>query len=142
MRHVLPKQFKSDTRDCWFKTYERGCRFKGRLEMSRVDLWLYVAQRVSAMVLAPLVIVHLLTIIYAIQGGLTAGEILQRTQGSLLWGSLYSLFVFAVAVHGSIGLRAIIKEMSIWHGHSLDLAMGLFGLSLLYLGIQAVRAVV
>ena len=58
--------------------------------MSRVDLWLYVAQRVSAMVLAPLVIVHLLTIIYAIQGGLTAGEILQRTQGSLLWGSLYS----------------------------------------------------
>ena len=110
--------------------------------MSRADLWLYVAQRVSAMILAPLVIVHLLTIIYAIQGGLTAAEILQRTQGSLLWGSLYGLFVVAVAVHGSIGLRAIIKEMSTWHGRSLDLAMGLFGLSLLYLGMQAVMAVV
>ena len=110
--------------------------------MNRVDLWLYVAQRVSAMILAPLVIVHLLTIIYAIQGGLTADELLQRTQGNLLWGSLYSLFVIAVAVHGSIGLRAIIQEMSTWHGRSLDLSIGLFGCSLLYLGIQAVRAVV
>ena len=110
--------------------------------MNRVDLWLYVAQRVSAMILAPLVIVHLLTIIYAIQGGLTADEILQRTQGNLLWGSLYSLFVIAVAVHGSIGLRAIIQEMSTWRGRSLDLSIGLFGCSLLYLGIQAVRAVV
>jgi len=110
--------------------------------MSRADLWLYVAQRVSAMILAPLVIVHLLTIIYAIQGGLTAAEILQRTQGSLLWGSLYGLFVVAVAVHGSIGLRAINKEMSIWRGRPLDLAMELFGLSLLNLGMRALMAVV
>ncbi|MDA0655159.1 MAG: succinate dehydrogenase [Proteobacteria bacterium] len=110
--------------------------------MSRTDLWLYVAQRVSAMVLAPLVIVHLVTIIYAIQGGLTAAEILERTQGNLLWGALYGLFVIAVAVHGSIGLRMIFKEMTTWRGRSLDVGIGLFGLSLLYLGLRAVLAVV
>jgi fumarate reductase subunit C len=110
--------------------------------MSRTDLWLYVAQRVSAMILAPLVIVHLVTIIYAIQGGLTAAEILERTQGNVFWGALYGLFVIAVAVHGSIGLRMIFKEMTTWRGRSLDVGIGLFGLSLLYLGFRAVLAVV
>ena len=43
---------------------------------ARVELWLYMAQRLSAMVLAPIVLVHLLTILYAIRGGLTAAEIL------------------------------------------------------------------
>ena len=42
----------------------------------RLEVWLYVAQRGSAFVLAPLVIVHLATMIYAIQGGLSAEEIL------------------------------------------------------------------
>ncbi|HAA92292.1 MAG TPA: succinate dehydrogenase [Rhodospirillaceae bacterium] len=110
--------------------------------MSRADLWLYVAQRASAMVLAPLVFIHLITIVIAIQGGLTAAEILDRTQGSIIWGFLYSLFVVAAAVHGAIGLRSIVKEMTLWRGKSLDISMGLFGLVLLYLGMRAVMAVV
>ena len=44
----------------------------------RREVWLFVLQRLSAMILAPLVIIHLVTMIYAIQDGLTAAEILER----------------------------------------------------------------
>jgi fumarate reductase subunit C len=46
---------------------------------------LWLLQRASAMVLAVCVVVHLCTIIYAVQGGLTAAEILGRTRGSVCW---------------------------------------------------------
>ena len=44
---------------------------------------LFLVQRLSAAVLAIAVAVHLATILYAIGGGLTAGEILARTHGNL-----------------------------------------------------------
>lgn len=52
---------------------------------------LYVAQRLTAIVLAPLVLIHLVLILYAIDGGLSAGEILGRTRGHLGWAAFYSL---------------------------------------------------
>ena len=39
------------------------------------ELRLYILQRVSAAILAPLVLIHLGMMIYAIQGGLDAAEI-------------------------------------------------------------------
>jgi fumarate reductase subunit C len=45
----------------------------------RYETRLWVAQRVSAMVLAACVAVHLVTIIYAVRGGLSAAEMLART---------------------------------------------------------------
>ena len=51
-----------------------------------VELRLYLAQRVSAVIMAPLVLLHLGVMIYAIQGGLSAGEILERTRGSRFGG--------------------------------------------------------
>ena len=103
---------------------------------------LYLLQRASAMILAPLVITHLALIVYAVRGGLTAAEILSRTQGSLGWALFYGLFVLAVAVHAPIGLRNILREATAWRGASLNLAMGLFGLLLLGPGLRAVWAVV
>ena len=44
---------------------------------------LFLAQRLSAAVLALAVVVHLATILYAVRGGLTAGEILARTHGNV-----------------------------------------------------------
>ena len=64
----------------------------------RTQAMLWAAQRASAMVLAMLVLVHLLTMIYAVRGGLTAEEILSRTHGNGWWGAFYSLFVVMVAV--------------------------------------------
>ena len=44
---------------------------------------LFLAQRASAAVLAFFVTVHLATILYAVRGGLTAGEVLARTRDNL-----------------------------------------------------------
>ena len=46
-----------------------------------LELRLYMAQRITALIMAPLVIGHIAVMIYAVQGGLSAGEILGRTQG-------------------------------------------------------------
>ena len=103
---------------------------------------LFLLQRLSALVLAPLVLTHLGLILYAVGDGLSAAEILGRTRGSFWWGLFYGLFVLAVAVHGPIGLRTVVSEMTPWRGRSLDLAMVGFGLVLLLLGLRAVAAVV
>lgn len=103
---------------------------------------LYLLQRGSAMVLAPLLLIHLVVILIAVGDGLSASEILGRTRGSVLWGGFYGLFVMAAAVHGPIGLRTVLREMTPWRGRSLDLAAALFALLLLVLGLRAAAAVV
>ena len=117
-------------------------RMEGAAAHSRLELWLFVAQRASALILAPLVLVHLALIIYAVQGGLSADEILGRTQGNLMWGAFYGLFVIAAAIHAPIGLRTILREMTPWRGRSLDAAALAFGLLLLVLGWRAVAGVI
>ena len=102
---------------------------------------LFLLQRVSAGVLAVAVLVHLATIILAVRGGLTAGEILARTSGNVAWLAFYSLFAVAAAVHAPIGLRAILREWTGWRGRSCDLAMVLFAAVLLVLGLRAAWAV-
>ena len=108
---------------------------------ARLEVWLFIAQRASAAVLAPLVLVHLATVIYAVQGGLSAAEILARTRDGPWWAGLYGLFVAAAAVHGAIGLRTVVREMTPWSGPGLDAAAALFGIGVLVLGFQAVAAV-
>ena len=70
----------------------------------KAQTYLWLAQRASAAVLALCVVVHLATMIYAIRGGLSAGEILSRTRGNGGWLAFYSVFVLMVAVHAPIGL--------------------------------------
>jgi fumarate reductase subunit C len=106
------------------------------------DARLYLLQRLSAMVLAPLVLAHLALIVYAVRDGLSAVEILSRTQGSLFWALFYGLFVVAVAVHAPIGLRTILREWTPWRGRSLDGAVAAFAALLFVLGLRAVAAVV
>lgn len=103
---------------------------------------LFLLQRLSALVLAPLVLAHLGLIVYAVQGGLDAAEILTRTRGSVGWGLFYSLFVLAAAVHAPIGLYAVLREATPWRGKGLGAAMALFGIGLLALGLRAVAAVI
>jgi fumarate reductase subunit C len=102
---------------------------------------LFALQRESAMVLAFAVTVHLVTILYAVRGGLTAGEVLARTRGNGWFLAFYLLFVVAVAVHAPIGLRNILREWTSWRGRSLDVALAVFAAGLLYLGVRAALAV-
>lgn len=103
---------------------------------------LFVLQRVSAMFLAPLVMVHLGLILYAVRGGLTADEILARTQGSIGWALFYGVFVLAASVHAPIGVRNVLREWTSWRGHSLDVAMLVLAAALMASGLRAVWAVV
>jgi len=103
---------------------------------------MFALQRVTALILAPLVIVHLIVILIAVEGGLSAAEILARTRGSVGWAAFYGLFVVAVAIHAPIGLRTVLKEHTGWGGRSLDVAMAGVMLLLLVLGLRSVIAVV
>lgn len=105
------------------------------------EFHLYMAQRLSALVMAPFVIVHIGVMIYAIQGGLSAAEILGRTQGSAFWFAFYGMFVIAVSVHAAIGLRTILGEWAGLRGGLRDAVSAVIGLGLLALGAQAVWAV-
>jgi fumarate reductase subunit C len=98
-------------------------------------------QRISAMVLALCVVVHLVVMIVAVRGGLSAAKILSRTRGSLAFGGFYAVFVLACAVHVPIGLAAIAREWwRLGERAARWLSRG-FGLLVLVLGLRAAWAV-
>jgi fumarate reductase subunit C len=102
---------------------------------------LFLAQRLSAAVLALAVTVHLATIIYAARSGMTAADILARTRGNVGFLILYGVFVLAIAIHAPIGLRNVLREWTAWRGRSLDVMLAAFALLLLALGLRAALAV-
>jgi len=107
--------------------------------LTQTVLWL--AQRITAAILAVCVVVHLATIIYAVQGGLSAAQILGRTRGNTAWLAFYSLFVLAAAIHAPIGLRTVLGEWLRWRGASREIFLLLFALLLLWAGMRAALGV-
>jgi fumarate reductase subunit C len=111
-----------------------------------MNVRLYILQRATAAIMAPLVLLHIAVIFYASSNGLSAAEILARTRGSVAWALFYGVFVAAVAVHASIGVRTVLTEWSPLQrakpGRGRDVAVIVFGILLLVLGLRAVAAVV
>jgi fumarate reductase subunit C len=107
-----------------------------------MNVRLYILQRATAAIMAPLVLLHIAVIFYASHKGLSAADILARTRGSGVWALFYGVFVLAVATHASIGVRTILTEWFGFRGSSRDIAAVAFGLLLLALGLRAVAAVV
>ena len=103
---------------------------------------LYFLQRLTAMIMLPLVIIHIGVMIWAINDGLTAEEILSRTQGSIFWALIYGLFVLAVAIHGSIGFRTISREWFKFSKTMANIASILLLAVLIVMGLKAVYSVV
>ena len=101
---------------------------------------LWYAQRISAMVLGICVAIHLLIIFYAIRGGLSAQEILGRTQGNVLFAIFYEVFVLACFVHAPIGLANILQESFPKSSLAKPLSW-LLAISILVLGTLAVIGV-
>ena len=102
---------------------------------------LFMLQRVTALIMAPLVLGHLGLMIYAIHGGLSTGAILSRTQGSLPWALFYGTFVVAVSVHAAIGTRVIAAETLNLRGLPLNALSLTFCALLLLAGLRAVLSV-
>ncbi|MEM7302329.1 MAG: succinate dehydrogenase [Pseudomonadota bacterium] len=106
-----------------------------------LTLRIYMLQRISALIMVPLVIGHIAVMVYAIEGGLTVSEILGRTKGSFAWFAFYGLFVIAVSIHGAIGLRVILHEIIGLKDTVLSALTWLIGLGLLLMGLNAVWSV-
>ncbi len=104
---------------------------------TRGQTHLWVVQRLTAMVLALAVLVHLVTIIGAVRGGLSAAEILGRVQGNLAWFAFYAVFALCAGLHGAIGLRNIAAETIGLRGRGADLAWVAIGLLAAGFGIRA-----
>jgi fumarate reductase subunit C len=109
---------------------------------SATEAKLWYAMRISSMLLAVCVLVHIVTVIYAVRGGLSAAEILGRTHGNWIFGMFYGVFVVACAVHVPLGLAAIAEE---WLGVRERAALALaqiIGFVILLMGLRAVYGVV
>jgi fumarate reductase subunit C len=106
-----------------------------------LTLRLFMLQRITALVMAPLVLGHLALMVYAIRGGLTTGQILSRTQGSIPWALFYGCFVVAVSMHAAIGLRVIAFETLNLRGFLLNALSWVFCAFLLFTGLRAVVSV-
>ena len=102
-------------------------------------LWYW--QRISAMLLAVCVVIHLALIIYVSRHGMSAAQILGRTRGNVSFAIFYAVFVVACAVHVPIGLRTIATEWLRWRGGSVTVAALLVAIAILVLGLRSVYAV-
>ena len=111
------------------------------LSSIRFETQLWLAQRMSAVVLALCVLVHLVTIIVVTRHGLSGPEILARLRAAPGWSVFYLVFVISVAVHAPIGLRAIAIEWLRWQGRSLNAGVLAVGLLLFVLGVRAIVGV-
>jgi fumarate reductase subunit C len=107
-----------------------------------MNVRLYIWQRATAAVMAPLVLVHIAVIFYATRHGLSAADILSRTRGSIAWAAFYGLFVLAASIHASIGVRNVLNEWTPLPERRIDACVVFFGLVLALLGLRAVAAVV
>jgi fumarate reductase subunit C len=109
---------------------------------NRLEIKLWLIHRLTGMVLGLFVLIHLITMIIVIQGGVSGEEIIGRTHGNYLLGLYYSLFVISAALHGSIGLRTVAKEVLAWHGPWLNLMTLMFCSLLCFIGLAAVKGLV
>lgn len=107
-----------------------------------MNVRLYLWQRLTAAVIAPLVLVHVVVIFYATRKGLSAADILARTRGSFTWAAFYGVFVVAAAIHATIGVRNVLTEWSPLRDRGAGLVASAFGVLLFLLGARAVVAVV
>jgi len=106
-----------------------------------MNVSLYVWQRGTAIVMAPMVAVHLVAIFYAAGHGMTAAEILSRTRGSIGWAAFYGLFVVAASVHAAIGLSNVLGEWTPLRRRGAGMIAVVFGVILFAFGMRAVGAV-
>ncbi len=109
------------------------------MSAEKLQTWLWLVQRASAFVLAVAVAVHLITIIAAVQGGLTAAEIVARVGGNGGWAAFYGVFVVAAAVHAPIGVRTVLQEMTPLPNFSVNALSVSFAIGLLIIGLDAVN---
>jgi fumarate reductase subunit C len=107
-----------------------------------MNVRLYVWQRATAALMVPLVLVHIVVILYVSRQGMTAADILSRTHGNAVWASYYGLFVAAASIHASIGVRNVLAEWSPLDDRGAGWCAVALGIVIALLGFHAVVALV
>ncbi len=106
-----------------------------------IQFTLFIVQRLSGALLAALMLVHLATVIYAVQGGLSVAEIVARVRGNGFWIAFYGVFAFAAVIHAAIGLRKILTEWTAVHRQVIDAVLALYVIGAVWLSVQAIEAI-
>lgn len=104
---------------------------------ARLETILWLAQRLSAGALIVGAVIHVSTNVYAVRGGLSAAEVIDRIQGNGAWLAFYLVFAAAAAVHGPLGLRTILNEMTPVRGRAADAVAVVLAVALVWLGWRA-----
>jgi fumarate reductase subunit C len=107
-----------------------------------MNVRLYVWQRSTAALMAPLVMIHIAVIFYATRQGMTAADILSRTHHSAVWASYYTIFIAAVSIHAAIGIRNILTDWVPLTDRGAGWCATIVGVVLALLGFHAVVALV
>src|SRR6202044_2861731 len=87
---TLPAGAQPDRRNRRAEAAHRSRLSQGRDQGMRdqvMNVRLYVWQRGTAALMAPLVLIHIAVIFYATRQGMTAADILSRTHGSFVWAA-------------------------------------------------------
>lgn len=101
----------------------------------------FYIQRISGGLLAGCLLIHIATILYAVQGGLSVAEIQNRIQGSEFWFVLYSIFIFAAIVHAAIGLKNVFSEWIKLPPVLISVLVLVYFVVSSFLGISAILAI-
>lgn len=109
---------------------------------NRLEIKLWLAHRLTGMALGLFVIIHLVTILVVIKGGLSAAEVMERTSSNFIVAIFYGLFVIAAAVHSAIGLRTVAYEVLNWKRSTLNVMALIFFAFLCVVGIAAIIGLV
>ena len=106
-----------------------------------MNLRLYIWQRLTAALMAPLVLVHVAVIFYASRKGLSAADILGRTRGSIVWASSTALRCRGGDSRFDRRAQRVDRMVTGRRAPAAIFSIA-FGLLLIVLGLRAVAAVV
>ena len=108
MSEVLPERVEPDRLYCRVESESAQHAMRSLLSLAgsgkrknALSARLYILQRATALIMAPLVIGHIAVMIY-VENGLSASEIIAYTR-QFFWTAFYGLFAL-VAIHAAIGL--------------------------------------
>lgn len=102
------------------------------------ELRLFFVQRLSALLLAALGLLHLGVVVFALRRGVSAAAILERTGSSPLWPVFYGVFAVVAATHVALGLRTLVNET---FGRRSDLFYLALWAGLMALGLRVVARI-
>ena len=111
------------------------------VQLSNPAFALFALQRLTGGILALLLFIHIATIIYAVQDGLSAAEIVERVRGNLFWITFYGIFALNAVIHAAIGLRKILIEFVPVGRRLIDLAVAAYLIGALWLSFHAIEAI-